>query len=498
MKDGTRTLAELCAAVPGARLPDRAGRVRVREVTGDSRAVRPGAVFVCLKGARRDGHAFVQQAVMNGAVAVVAEYPLRSTRPVVVTPDTRRALALLAAGAEGWPSRDLAVVGITGTNGKTTTAWMLESILEAAGRRPGLFGTIGCRFGRRALPGGFTTAEAPSLQRMFGAVLRGGGRSVAMEVSSHALDQRRVDGTRFTVGVFTNLTRDHLDYHGSMAAYFEAKARLFESLPSAADGGVAVLNIASAAGRRLSRRTAARVMGYAVNSGVPRPGTGFTASRVRASLRSTRFVLEDGVRRLPVRLKLLGSYNVENGLAAACAARGLGLPDSAIRLGLERLACVPGRFERVGLRGAPFTLVVDYAHTPDALTRVLEAGRRLGPRRLLAVFGCGGNRDRGKRPKMGAIATRLADRVWITSDNPRYEDPDAIIRDILAGIRRPGAHAVEPDRRRAIALALAAAGPGDLVIVAGKGHEREQIIGDRRFLFDDAGVARAAWAGVRA
>jgi len=455
--------------------------------------VRPGWVFVCLKGARYDGHAFVPKAVRDGAVAVVAEHPLRCAAPLFVVGDTRRALAQLAAWFHDYPSRGLDVVGITGTSGKTTTAYMLEAILRTAGRRAALFGTIEYRFGGRRFPSDHTTAGAPELQSLFGRVRRAGADSVVMEASSHALDQRRVEGVGFRVGAFTNLSREHLDYHRTMRAYFEAKAGLFERLPGAALGGVAVLNLDDPAGRAMVARTGARVLGV---SSARRPGAFLASENIRATARGTVFVLREGTRRMPVRLRLLGDYNVSNALVAAGAARGLGIGLDAVRKGLQRLARVPGHFEPVPLR-APFTVVVDYAHKPGALDSVLAAARGLAARRVLCVFGCGGNRDRGKRPLMGRIATERADFTWITSDNPRDEEPAAIIRGIVGGVRRSGRHAVEPDRRRAIAAALGRARPGDLVVIAGKGHERYQIVRGVRHPFDDARVAREAWTRAR-
>ncbi|MEK7474506.1 MAG: UDP-N-acetylmuramoyl-L-alanyl-D-glutamate--2,6-diaminopimelate ligase [Candidatus Coatesbacteria bacterium] len=493
MTSSSRELGEVRAVLPAARVEGRLEGRRVRGVTADSRSVRRDWVFVCLKGARSDGHAFVPKAVRDGAVAVVAEHPLRCTAPVFVVRDTRRALAALAAWVWDYPSRGLDVVGITGTSGKTTTAYMLESVLKEAGRRPALFGTVTYRFGARTWPSDHTTAQAPELQSIFAGVRRAGADSVVMEVSSHALDQHRVEGVAFRVGAFTNLSREHLDYHRTMSAYREAKTRLFDGLPGAALGGVAVVNLDDSAGRWVAARTAARVLGVSRRG---RAGAFLEASAVRATARATTFVLGEGSRRLPVRLRLLGDYNVDNALVAAGAARGLGIGMGVIRTGLERLARVPGRFEPVRL-GAPFTVVVDYAHKPDALDRVLAAARGLRPRKLLCVFGCGGNRDRGKRPVMGRIATSRADFTWITSDNPRDEAPAGIIREIAKGALRRGRHAVEPDRKRAISAALAAARPGDLVVIAGKGHERYQLVRGVRRPFDDALVARAAWGLLR-
>ncbi len=493
MTAAARPLDLLPVILGGARVRGRLDGREVRGVTADSREVRQGSVFVCLKGTRHDGHAFVEKAVLDGAVAVVAGIPLRCTVPVLTVRDTRDALARLAAWWWGHPGRGMDVVGVTGTNGKTTTAYLIESILRAAGRRPALFGTVENRFGARTFPHRHTTPDAPALQALLAGVRRAGADSAVMEVSSHALDQRRVDGVPFRVAAFTNLTRDHLDYHGTMAAYERAKARLFELTAPGAEGGCAAVNLDDPAGPRLARRARGTVYGY---TRAGRRGARRAGSRVALSPRGTSFTLHEGPRSMRVRLRLLGDYNVSNALAAAAAARGLGIGLDDVRRGLERLARVPGRFERVEL-AAPFTVVVDYAHTPDALERVLRAARGLRPRRVLTVFGCGGNRDRGKRPKMGGIAARLADFAWVTSDNPRDEDPRAILREVTAGIRRTGRHAVEPDRRRAIALALRAARAGDLLVIAGKGHERVQIVRGRELPFDDAAVARDLWRAGR-
>lgn len=480
------------ARVAGARAAAATERQRVLGVTADSRAVKAGWVFVCLKGARYDGHAFVPKAVRDGAVAVVAERPLRCTAPLFVVRDTRRALAALSAWAWGYPSSGLDILGITGTSGKTTTAYMVEAILRAAGRRPALFGTVAYRFGDRRFPSNHTTAEAPDLQKVISRVRRAGADAVVMEVSSHALDQHRVEGVAFRVGAFTNLSREHLDYHRTMRAYRDAKTRLFAGLPAATRGGAAVVNLDDPAGRLVTGGTSARILGVSRTS---RTGAWLSASAVVATRHGTGFVLREGKRRLSVRLRLLGDYNVDNALVASGVARALGVELEGVRAGLQKLASVPGRFQPVPLP-APFTVVVDYAHKPDALSRVLASARDLRPRRLLCVFGCGGNRDRGKRPVMGAIATSRADFTWVTSDNPRDEAPEAIIREIVRGVRRGGRHAVEPDRRRAIGAALAAARPGDLLVIAGKGHEQYQLVRGRRLPFDDARVARAAWTAV--
>jgi UDP-N-acetylmuramoyl-L-alanyl-D-glutamate--2,6-diaminopimelate ligase len=489
-------LGELLSWVPEARVQGHvSGRV-VRGVTNDSRAVRRGSVFVCFRGARHDGHAFVPQAVRGGAVAIVSGFPLKSTVPVVVVRDPLAALARLSAAFWGFPSRRLDVVGITGTNGKTTSVFMAESILASARIPAGIIGTIRNSFRGREYRHVHTTPEAHDLQQMMADMLERGARAVVMEVSSHSLDMKRVEGTSFRAGVFTNLTRDHLDYHRSMAKYFEAKSLLFSSLPASAEGGVAVLNWDSPEGRRLAGRTRARVMPFsAAGRMAGKIRGGLRATDVRASAVGTQFVLHEDGQKVRVSLHMPGAHNVANALAAAGAARSLGVGLGDIARGLGRLKAVPGRMEKVHIR-APFTVVVDYAHTPDALERVLASLRPLARRRLAVVFGCGGNRDATKRPIMGRIAAERADFSWITSDNPRYEEPDAIISGITAGIRRPGRYAVVADRRKAIRSALSAARAGDIVLLAGKGHEMTQDIAGRSFQFHDTSVAREEWARI--
>jgi len=489
VREPVRDLADLRAAMSGVKSGAIRPGIRVRAVTADSRKVKPGSVFVCLKGARHDGHAFVQKAVLDGAVAVVAGRPLRCRRPVIRVKDTRLALAELSAEFWGHPSRFMDVVGITGTKGKTTTAYMLESILRVAGRKPALLGTVENRYGSIRFPHSLTTAQAPDLQFLLGHVAGRGADSTVMEVSSHALDLFRVTGVSFRAGIFTNLGRDHLDYHKTMARYFSAKARLFEELPKASLGGVAVVNQDSPEGRRMAGRTAARVVRFSARGS---RDADISASHGSASLAGTAFVLRENGRRMPVRLKLIGLYNIANALAAAGAARGMGLGLDAVRPGLEAVAGVPGRMVPVSIR-APFKALVDYAHTPDSLKWALRTVRGLARGRVLLVFGCGGNRDRGKRPRMGEIAARLADFAWVTSDNPRDEDPMSIIAEITAGIRLNGRHSVEPDRRSAIRAALASARSGDVVLVAGKGHETSQIVKGRRLPFDDVRVIRKLW-----
>ena len=433
----------------------------VRDLAYDARAVEPGTLFFCVPGARFDGHDFAAEALAAGAVALVVERPLDLPVPQLVVADARAAMAAAADAFFGEPTRELTVAGVTGTNGKTTTAFLLYAILAAAGKRPGLLGTIECRVGGERRPAVRTTAEAIDLQRAFREMLDVGDRSCAIEATSHGSELRRLDGVRFSALVFTNLSQDHLDFHGTMERYFDAKRRLFlEGSPPAA------INVGDSWGRRLA---------------ADRPD-------------ALTFGLVDGAEVGPgalegIDLKLRGRFNVENALGAVAAGRLLGLPDEAIVTGIESVTGVPGRFEAID-EGQPFTVVVDYAHTPDSLENVLRTARDLAEARVLCVFGCGGDRDRGKRPVMGRLARELADVAIVTSDNPRSEEPLAIIEEILAG-SGPDVE-VEPDRRAAIARAIEQGEPGDVVVIAGKGHEQGQEFRDGKIPFDDREVAREA------
>jgi UDP-N-acetylmuramoyl-L-alanyl-D-glutamate--2,6-diaminopimelate ligase len=433
----------------------------VRDLAYDTVAVEPGSLFFCVPGARFDGHDFAAEALAAGAVALVVERPLDIPVPQLVVADARAAMAAAADAFFGEPTRELTVAGVTGTNGKTTTTFLLYAVLAAAGRRPGLLGTIECRVGGERRPAVRTTAEAIDLQRTFREMLDVGDRSCAMEATSHGSELRRLDGVRFSALVFTNLSQDHLDFHGTMERYFDAKRRLFlEGRPPAA------INIGDSWGRRLAAdRPDALTFGLADEAEVG-PGA-----------------LEG------IDLKLRGRFNVENALGAVAAGRLLGLPDEAIVTGIESVTGVPGRFESID-EGQPFTVVVDYAHTPDSLENVLRTARDLAEARVLCVFGCGGDRDRGKRPVMGRLARALADVAIVTSDNPRSEEPLAIIEEVVAG-SGPDIE-VEPDRRAAIARAVEQAEPGDVVVIAGKGHEQGQEFRDRKIPFDDREVAREA------
>lgn len=461
--------------VIGALAPtDVVGRapVEVRDLAYDVRTVSPGTLFFCVPGARADGHDFAGEAVGRGAVALVVERPLDVSVPQLVVPAARPAMAVVAVEFFGRPTEALEVAGVTGTNGKTTTAFLLHSILDAAGRRPGLLGTVEARVGGAPRKLERTTPEAIDLQRLFREMLDAGDRSCAMEASSHAGALHRLDGVRFAVLVFTNLTQDHLDFHETMERYYQAKRRLFEGAP-------AVVNAGDPWGLRLARELGDAVtFGFAAEADV-RP------ERVELGHEGARFRVGGN----DIRSRLRGRFNVENVVGAVAAAQVLGIGADAIAAGVEALDGVPGRFEGVDA-GQPFTVLVDYAHTPDSLENVLKAARDEGEGRLICVFGCGGDRDREKRPLMGRVASELADVVVVTSDNPRSEDPQAIIDAVVAGAI--GDVQVEPDRRAAIGQAIEAAREGDVVVIAGKGHEQGQEIDGELLPFDDREVAREA------
>jgi len=450
--------------------------VEIRDLAYDARAVEPGSLFFCVPGERADGHDFAPQAVEAGAVALVVERALDVAVPQLVVESARNAMPVVADEFFGRPTEQLQVAGVTGTNGKTTTAFLLYAILAAARRRPGLLGTIESRVGGERRPAIRTTPEAIDLQRAFREMLDAGDRSAAVEATSHGSALGRLECVRFRALVFTNLTQDHLDFHGTLEEYFDAKRRLFtEARPPAA------VNVGDDHGRRLADELRGRqellTFGVANDAEI-------RADELELSPRGARF--RAGGIELETRLR--GRFNVENVLGAVAAARLLGIDDDAIAYGVKELRGVPGRFEAVD-EGQPFAVLVDYAHTPDSLENVLRTARDLAQNRVICVFGCGGDRDRGKRPLMGRIASELADVAIVTSDNPRSEDPDAIIAEILTGA---GDAEVEPDRREAIARAVEAAGEGDVVVIAGKGHEQGQQFADRTIPFDDREVARDA------
>jgi len=465
----------------------------VAGIAYDSRAVKPGYVFVALKGQHADGTAFARQAIERGALAIVSQEPAPPDVhvPWVTVGDARFALAVLATEFHRHPSRDMQVVGITGTNGKTTTAYLLTSIFESAGIRCGLVGTVGYRIGPGEMrDAARTTPEAPDVQALLREMVDRGCGACAMEVSSHALALRRVDGMTFAAAVFTNLTRDHLDFHSDMEAYFQAKVRLFAML---APDAPSILNVDDPRGATLVDAVG-RAVTYAINRAADiTPGPlSFSVDGLTFEARTPRGSLQ-------VRSKLVGRPNVYNILAAASTATALGLPFDAIERGIAALEGVPGRFQMASGPKDEVTVVVDYAHTDDALRNLLETARPLAQGRLITVFGCGGDRDRTKRPLMGAVAGRLSDLTVITSDNPRSEDPQRIIDDIQRGItadtrKTTGQVLTIVDRRAAIAKAVEVARPGDLVLIAGKGHEKYQVIGDQTMPFDDVAVAREALA----
>jgi len=467
-------LDELFGAAAGA-----ARAVRVRELAYDARAVRPGSVFFCVPGFTRDGHDFAPDAVARGASALVVQRPLRLGVPEVVVPDVRAAMAPAAARLAGDPTARLRVVGITGTNGKTTTAFLLRALLEAGGLRTGLLGTVTSVVGGAERPVVRTTPEAVDLQRTFRAMLDAGDEACVMEVSSHALALGRADAIHWAAAVFCNLTQDHLDFHADMEDYFAAKQRLFAARPRAT-----AVNVDDPYGARLAATLDPTRL---TTFGLHAAGAQLRATGVRFDRHGSEFAA-DG---LSLRLPLPGRFNVLNALGAVAVARALGVDDATIAAALPAAGRVPGRFEPVD-EGQPFAVLVDYAHTPDSLENVLRAARELAEGRVLAVFGAGGDRDRGKRPLMGAAA-RLADLTVVTSDNPRSEDPAAIMAAVLAGVPSGVAVEAEPDRRAAIARVVAVAGAGDVVVIAGKGHEQgQELAGGRTQPFDDVTVAREA------
>lgn len=465
----------------------------------DSRRIQPGQAFVAIQGEAADGHQFIPQAIARGAALVVSERPPQPevSAAWLQVAHARRALAAMSANWFGRPAARLQLIGITGTNGKTTTAWLTAAALRAAGLATGLLGTVEYQIGqeRRAAP--HTTPESYDLQQLLAEMLAAGCTAAVLEVSSHALVMDRVWGCRFAAAVFTNLTQDHLDFHHTFDAYREAKRRLFTGT-GAGQPGAAVVNAEDPSAAAMIAGFNGQVIAY---GGAPGPSLqpDLRATAIAASPEGQRIALTapggwTGVIASP----LLARANVLNTLAAFGAGLALGLPPQVLARGLEAAPPPPGRFQRIAA-GQPFTVVVDYAHTPDALSNVLRLARELaGPRRVIAVFGCGGDRDRGKRPRMGAIAAAEADLAVVTSDNPRSEDPAAIIAEIVAGLApaaqqqgRPWIE--EPDRRAAIARALAAAAPGDVVVIAGKGHEDYQIIGPERRHFSDAEEVALAW-----
>jgi UDP-N-acetylmuramoyl-L-alanyl-D-glutamate--2,6-diaminopimelate ligase len=468
---------------------------RVRGIAFDSRRAQAGDCFVAIPGFKADARRFVAQAVERGATLVVTEGDVPPVGGVatVLVPSARVALGRVAAAYHGHPSRDLTLVGITGTNGKTTTSYLVEALLQARGDRTGVIGTIQYVFGDERRPAGQTTPEAPELQSLLGRMRDHGVRGVAMEVSSHALALARVDELTFDVAMFTNLTQDHLDFHGTFDAYRAAKRHLFELLARSPKARrAAVVNADDPSGAEMTRGLPLHVLTFGLGARAE-----VRAERHESTLSGIRLTAVTPRGHLELTSPLIGEHNVMNLLGAVGAGIALDLGDDAIARALGGVGTVAGRFEQVNA-GQPFLVVVDYAHTPDALERVLATARKLTAGRLGVVFGCGGDRDRGKRPIMGEIAARRADRVWITSDNPRSERPGAIIDEVAVGVRRvvggEGRTSAQADRRAAIAAALGWAERDDTVVIAGKGHETYQIVGADVLPFDDREVARAILA----
>ena len=472
----------------------------IRLVTADSRSVAPGALFVAVRGTRADGHDHAAAAARAGAAAVLAERPVDcSPALLLVAPSSRRALAIAAANFFGRPGDRLSLCGVTGTKGKTTVTYLVEACAGAAGVPAGVIGTVSWRVPGRARPATHTTPDATEIEALLAEMVEAGARIAVLEVSSHALDQERVAGLAFRAAGFTNLGRDHLDYHPDVEAYFQAKRRLFTD--HLAPGGRAVVNVADSHGARLAAGLA--------RAGVPIwrfgvPGGEIEAGQVRLGIHGIEATLSTPVGDLPVASPLVGAHNLSNLLCAAGLALSLDVPPAAVARGLSASRGAPGRLERIDARG--ISAFVDYAHTPDSLAAACAALRALSPRRLLVVFGCGGDRDRGKRPLMGRAAALAADLVVVTSDNPRTEDPRAIVDAIASGVDETGlprlgvpearrgsrGYLVVEDRREAIALAIDAAREGDAVLIAGKGHEDVQIVGAERRPFDDREEARRA------
>ncbi|HHT72653.1 MAG TPA: UDP-N-acetylmuramoyl-L-alanyl-D-glutamate--2,6-diaminopimelate ligase [Firmicutes bacterium] len=459
--------------------------VDITSIVYDSREAQPGSLFVAVPGFRFDGHDYAAAAVQRGAVALMVERLLPDLPvPQVVVEDARAALGLVGAAFYGHPSRKLRVIGVTGTNGKTTTTYMIRSILQRAGHTVGLIGTIETVVGNRSSASERTTPESLDLQRILAEMVEEGCDYAVMEVSSHALELKRTDGIAFRCGVFTNLTQDHLDFHKTPEDYFRSKAKLFKQV-----AGFGVVNFDDPKGLSMAAESKAPVVGY----GVEREAQ-VRAGDVVVEAKGTAYSLHTPWGTARLKLPVTGQFNVYNSLAAAAVCLGEGISLAAVRDGLEALQGVPGRFELIDV-GQPFAVIVDYAHTPDGLDNVLRTARAMTAGRVVVVFGAGGDRDRSKRPIMGEIAARLGDLVIITSDNPRSEDPEEICAEIAAGVRRATGsedYVVEPDRRTAIRLAVASARPGDTVLIAGKGHEAYQEIQGVRTHFDDREEARKA------
>lgn len=460
-------------------------RVEISDLSYDSRKVKPGSLFVAIPGFKEDGHRYIPQALALGAKAIVVQEWQEELAgvPQILVKDSRKALAVLSNNFFGNPSSKLRLIGVTGTNGKTTTTYLLEKIFLENGEKTGLLGTIEYRIGRKSYPAEKTTPESLDLQKVLAKMVREKVKTVIMEVSSHALDLKRIDGCNFQALVFTNLSRDHLDYHGDLEAYFRAKARFFTDQ---FNQGVSFINLDDSYGRRLRKILKNRkVLTYGL-----RPEAEFRARGVKVNSHNLDFKLAWKDAELPLSSPLKGIFNIHNVLAAASVAFFFEVPPSLIKKGIAKVKRIPGRFEYVN-QGQDFQVVVDYAHTPDGLEKVLKAARESGPRQIITLFGCGGDRDKTKRPLMGKVAAQLSDYLIITSDNPRSESPEKIIGEIIKGIGGEFKEKWEivVDRQEAISKGIKRAKKGDLVLIAGKGHERSQVFSDKVVPFNDFEVA---------
>lgn len=459
------------------------------DITGiayDSRQVKPGYLFVCISGFKTDGHLYIKQALKAGARAILIEKTIDQidTATVIMTSNNRKALALLASNFYGRPSHNMRVVGVTGTNGKTTTTHLIKAILEEADIKTGLMGTLYARVADQTMDFGHTTPEAPEVENFMAICHENKAQYVLMEVSSHALDLYRVSCIDFDITVFTNLTQDHLDYHSNMREYLAAKLKLFEMI-SSGNNKFTVVNADDTYAREFIQASKVPVITYGLSD-----NSDIRAKDVKIDLKGSKFTLCFEDINININMRLIGMFSVYNVLAAIAVALREGISPEIIKTALEKVNGVPGRFEKVD-EGQDFTVIVDYAHTPDGLENILKTGRQVTSHRLITVFGCGGDRDRGKRPLMGEVAARYSDFCVVTSDNPRSEDPEAIINDIIPGLDRvkDSRYAIISDRREAINHAVHLAHPGDLVIIAGKGHETYQLVKDKVLDFDDRKVA---------
>lgn len=491
-----KKLKSLALLIEGAQLIGNPNTV-ITDLVQDSRQASRGALFVAMAGEHVDGHQFMAAAAAKGAAALLTDREVEAPAGMAVlrVPDIKAALPILAPAFWDYPGRQMRLIGITGTNGKTTTSYLIHAILNEAGHKAGLIGTLQILIGAHKLPAHNTTPNVVDLQRTLAQMAESGMEYVVMEVSSHALDQDRIAGCEFDTAVFTNLTQDHLDYHKTMENYQAAKAKLFAALQEGTKPGkTAVVNIDDPAGAIMLAHTGVDRITYGVAAGE----AALRAVEVRVHPSGSDFAVQGSFGRLRLRLSITGQFNVYNVLAAVGAALAEEISLAAIEKALLDFRGVPGRFELVDC-GQPFAVVVDYAHTPDGLRNILQTARQITSRRIITVFGCGGDRDRTKRPIMGRLAAEFSDAVIVTSDNPRSEEPEAIVEEIMAGVREKIGHKameVIVDRRQAIFVAIAMAQSGDTVIIAGKGHENYQILRDETIHFDDREVARAALGGL--